>query len=279
MTGRGPGADRLDQLAALGPFFTVGVHDPRVPPDTGWRPLSDIVDVPDLLWARVRHAQAVLAAGAGRPAAEIEVRVAASVVHLGLTARLLSPLLALAALAGVDQVPSLAVVLWQDVPGGAFPLSLPRPLLDALPKEAPDPTSAPAWRRWSADLVDGPLTCLSGAIAAMTPSAHTRSGNIASAVHGAVTVLTSAVPDRVPASRAQRARQLGLLLLDQSALRTAGTGEPGTPGFRRRNCCLIYRAGGTAADTAGAASSRARPLCGDCVLGAVRRGVSDRIPW
>ena len=255
VTSGGPGADRRDGLATLGPFFAVQSHDAGSAPDAGWRPFSDLVDVPEVLRTRVDAARAVLAAG--RPIETIEIRVAASVVHLGLAARLLSPLLALAALHDLDHVPALSDIRWRDTLGGVVPLSLPHPLL-----EGPAPAH-PDWDRWATDLVAGPLADVSRAVAALTPSAHTRRGNIASAVHGAVTVLSNAVPDRRAAGPAERSRTLGRLLLDRPELRAAAGGEPGTSAFRRRNCCLIYRA----AEPARPATIRtARPICGDCVL-------------
>jgi len=238
---------RQDRLAALGPYFAVDVHDPGSPPGAGWRPVSDLVDDPGVLRARAEDARAVLAAG--RPAGTVELRVAASVVHLGLTARLLSPLLALAALDGLDQVPALSDLRRRDTLAGAFPLSLPRSLLEAVSPAVPDD------ERWAADVVAGPLADLSRAVATLVPSAHTRRGNIASAVHGAVTVLTAGRPHR-------RVHDLAGLLLDRPELRGAATGGPGTPGFRRRNCCLIYRAAGPVPSAPGAV----RPVCGDCVL-------------
>jgi ferric iron reductase protein FhuF len=74
-------------------------------------------------------------------------------------------------------------------------------------------------------------------------------GNAASAVHGAATVLAANRPDR-----AAPARQLAALLLARPPLRGTGTWTA-DGGFRRRSCCLIYRA---------AAAPEA--ICGDCVL-------------
>jgi hypothetical protein len=243
-------------LAALGPFFDVRAHDPGVTLGDGWRPLlSDLVDDDGPLADRVDDTRARLAVAAGRTVEEIELRVAASVVHLGLTARLLSPVLALAAVFDLDVPVDPATVLWQDLPGGAFPLSLPHSFL-GVPAAA-----RPNWDRWATTLVDGPLLLLSRAIAAWTPSAHVRQGNIASAVNGAVTVLAAASPQQLTPDRVEVTRRLGALLLDSPALRGTSTGEPGTPGFRRRNCCLIYRI----ADPTGPSSLRG--ICGDCVLG------------
>lgn len=254
MTTNRPGADLQDQLAALGPFFAVDGHDPHRPPRDGWRRLSDIVDVPGVLSARVDTTRAVLAAGTGHTTEAVEVRVAASVVQLGMTARLLSPLLALAALGDVDHVPALADLHWQDVVDGAFPLSLPDPMLQATAGPPRD------WNRWADVLLAGPLTALSQSVSALIPSEHVRHGNIASAVNGAVTVIAAAPPDHHSARQIARAQDLAERLLRLAALRDASVGAPGTRGFRRRNCCLIYRAAGIPA------SPTSRPVCGDCVL-------------
>jgi FhuF 2Fe-2S C-terminal domain len=236
-----------------GPYFAVDRHDPAVAPDAGWHPLSELLDRPAVLRSRVEAARARLAAGGGVPADAVELRVAASVVHLGVAARVVSPLLALAAVSGVDRVPAPADVRWRDLLGGAFPLSLPATLLDRPPAAAPD------WCRWADGVTDG-LAALGEAFAALTPSPHVRRGNVASAVHGAVSVLTAAPAGDLGAAERARARALGRLLLDRSPLRAAATGEPGRPAFRRRSCCLYYRIG----RPAGPATDRA--VCGDCVL-------------
>jgi hypothetical protein len=255
---------RIQRLAALGPFFAVDVHDPDEPPGEGWSPLSTIAD--DGV-ARRRVAGARLALAAGRPIDAVEVRVAASAVHLGLTARLLSPLLALAATEDGDAVPTLDRLRWREESGGAFPLSLPWTLLEArLEARAVADGASPDRRRWAAQVVDGPVAELSRALAALSPSEHVRRGNIASAVHGAVTVIASvgrrSTTWRTPAARA---RELGSLLLAHPQMQAAATGEPGTGGFRRRNCCLIYRA--SPPGRSGHGSVR-RSICPDCVLAA-----------
>ena len=75
-------------------------------------------------------------------------------------------------------------------------------------------------------------------------------GNVASAVNGAATMIAAARPDLAgPAAEAAAA------LLADPALTGTYQGRP-LRGFRRRNCCLIYRL------------SPERPAyCGDCVLG------------
>lgn len=243
---------RLASLARLGPYFAVAVHEAGTAPDGAWLPLPELLDAPDRRTDRVEAARAALATTAGRGWQDVPRRVAASVVHLGLTARLVSPLLALASLHGLDEVPAVMSLRWQDTPGSTVPLSLPAPLLERRPTAAPD------WDRWAGALV-GVLAGLSQAFARLCPSPHVRAGNLASAVHGAVTVI-GAHPEEAPDATAQRARSLGRLLLSHPLLREAGTGDPGTRWFRRRSCCLIYRA----AEPSAGGTPR---LCGDCVLG------------
>jgi hypothetical protein len=246
---------RLKGLAALGPFFAVEAHEPERQPASGWRALSDVVDDRGLLQARVDAVRAYLAFD--RPADAVELRVAGSIAHLGLTARLLSPMLALAALFDVDHPVRLSDVRCRDELGGAFPLSLPRTLLDAAPAPHAD------WSDWAAALVDGPLAQVSEALADVVRSERIRSGNVASAVNGAVAVLAAAAPGGAASSRARA-------LLDHPALRRASSGQVGTAGFRRCSCCLLYRAtpGGSEGPEHGRdrATARALQLCGDCVL-------------
>jgi hypothetical protein len=241
-----------DQLAALGPFFALRVHDAVVPAQAPWRPLSDLVDDPGVLRARVDDVRAHLGAAAGRPPADVELRVAVSVVHLGITARLVSPALALAALAGVTQPLDLASLRWQNVLGGAFPLSVPHQLPLAHQHTAAGAADPSGLDRWAVALVDGPLQDVVHAAGTLSLSPRVLWGNVASAINGAASALAAAGPDH-----ARQGRDLATVLLRHPALRETGNGEPGTVGFRRRSCCLIYRA---------AAPTTDRAVCGDCVL-------------
>jgi len=75
------------------------------------------------LAGRVDRVRAALVQASHRPVADIEQRVAASMTQLGLTARLLSPVLAVACTTGVVLDVQLHDLRWQDELGGAFPLS------------------------------------------------------------------------------------------------------------------------------------------------------------
>ncbi|MFD7159264.1 (2Fe-2S)-binding protein [Kribbella sp. NPDC059898] len=155
--------------------------------------------------------------------------------HLGLVARLISP--ALAAVVLEDRVPNLTLdqLHWQPVLGGVFPLSLP-----PIP-----PAGGDLYR----ELFDGPLPAIAQAFEL---SDHILIGNVASAVNGAATALSNAALSNAAPTLAARAHAVATDLLSTPPLRDAHTPNP----FRRRSCCLIYRA----------APDRDGPLCGDCVL-------------
>ena len=86
------------ELAQLGPYFAVSIHPPGRSLPSPWRPLSTLLDSPEDLQRRIVEVRAALAAG--RPPDAVEFRVAASVTHLGVAARLISPALGTAVLLG-----------------------------------------------------------------------------------------------------------------------------------------------------------------------------------
>ena len=230
-------AGLLADLAALGPYFAVDVHRPGSPPPPPWQPLDALIGSPDALAGRIGEVRERLAAAAGLPATAVEFRVAASIAQLGLCARLLSPALGAAA-AGRALPVDVGQARWVPALGGPFRLSL---------AEAPvaEPGTAAA-----AALLAGPITQIVQAVEAMAVSPRVLWGNVASAVSGAATMIAEARPDLAgPAAGAAAA------LLADPALTGTYQGRP-LRGFRRRNCCLIYRL------------SPERPAyCGDCVLG------------
>jgi len=234
-----------------------------------WRSMAELVDRPDVLTERVATVRALLAAGSGRPPEAVEWRVAVSVAHLGLVARIISPYLAFAVLDGrMPERLRLADLRWRPALGGPYPLSLPRlpgsedreGREDDAAEDLHPVTGARDTARLAHALSDvlcaGPAGELVAACAALRVSPRVLWGNTASAVAGAAGMIAAARPDA-----AARARALAALLLDRGPLR--GTAVP-TPagGFRRRSCCLIYRAapGGSGA------------LCGDCALSHVPGG-------
>ncbi len=220
------------QLAALGPFFAAEFHPPGDPPG-GWRPMGELLDDPGVLDGRVAAVRAFLAAGTGQDPDSVELRVAASLVHLGLVARVTAPLFGMTLLHGRAPALRIRELRWQPTLGGMFPLSLPL----SSPDEAPT-------------ILDGAVAELRPLAARFGVSDHILRGNVASAVGGATNAVSAARPDLAAAARALLADLLGHPMLAGSAhLEAAGT-------LRRHSCCLIYRA----------APDRDGGLCGDCAL-------------
>ncbi|WP_429194840.1 (2Fe-2S)-binding protein [Kitasatospora sp. MAP12-15] len=236
----------MNEIAALGPFFAFEVHEGDGPARAPWREMAELVDDPAVLAGRAADVRGHLAGG--RPVESVELRVAASVMHLGLTARLASPALAVATRYGAVLPLDLREARWQPVPGGMFPLSLPRRTL--VPVADPAELAAAL----GVELLDGPCRAMVEATLPLCPSPQILWGNVASAVHGAAVALANSRPQL-----AGRARLLAGLVLAQPQLRDTCTGVGDGGPFRRRSCCLIYRA----------APGGAGALCGDCVL---RRG-------
>jgi hypothetical protein len=215
------------EVSALGPFFAVETHPVHAGPSAPWQPFSSLIEGPGLR-ERVLATRAALAAGA---AGEVELRVAASVTQLGLAARLLSPVLAAAVLAGVDLDVDPGRVWWQPVLGGPVPLSLPLAVGGAEP-------------------LSGPIAALTAAtqgICAVSPTVLW--GNVASAVNGATTMIVAGRPELTATARAHAAGVLRRPPLNVADPRVG-------PGFRRTSCCLIYRVN----------PGRAAAVCGDCIL-------------
>jgi FhuF 2Fe-2S C-terminal domain len=235
----------LADLTALGPYFAVDVHRPGAPPGPPWRPLGELTGSPDALAARIGEVRERLAAAAGCPPASVEFRVAASIAQLGLCARLLSPALGAAATDRALSV-DIAQARWIPALGGPFRLSLPDTVLEAAAVRS----SAAAGQAATAGLLAGAITQIVRAVQAMSVSPRVLWGNVASAVNGAATMIAAARPDlTTPAAETAAA------MLRYPPLTGTYQGRP-IQGFRRRNCCLIYRL-----------SPSAPAYCGDCVLG------------
>jgi ferric iron reductase protein FhuF len=215
----------LADVAGIGPFFALDI-DPGVAGHPLWRPFTELAGraLPD----QVAAVRARLGTG--------EDRVAASLLFQGVAGRVWSPVLAAAAEHGV--VPDL------DADRTHWRAASPGPVLLAAPEPAGLPATAASVRQVAVDRLLGPLVT---AVRTVTPVAEGLLwGNAASALVGALTVLTG----RRPASAAPARRLVGALL-DTPPLR--GTGVLGPRGFRRRSCCLYYRVPGGG-------------LCGDCAL-------------
>ena len=232
------GAGLLADLAALGPYFAVEVHRPGLPLRPPWQSLGELTGSPGALAGRIGEVRERLAAAAGCPAAAVEFRVAASIAQLGLCARLLSPALGAAATGRTLPV-DVGQARWVPALGGPFRLSLPEA---AVAAEA-DTAATDA-------LLAGPITQIVRVVEAMAVSPRVLWGNVASAVNGAVAMIAAARPDL-----AGPAAETAAAMLANPALTGTFQGRP-LRGFRRRNCCLIYRL------------SPERPAyCGDCILG------------
>lgn len=247
------------ELARLGPYFRLGTHPPPGTARPGWAgTLAEALDR-DLVGRRVSAARASLAAGAGLAGANaVPQRVAASVAHLDLLARLVSPFLALAGLHRAVRVPHPHEVHVTVEPGGGLALDVAGGILAGTPGGAPDDA-------WAHDVVERLVRPVDRAFATLCPSSRTRAGNAASAVHGAVTVLAGH-----PGVRSEPLRRKGIdgaatALLGHPFLSPASSGHPGTPAFRRRSCCWLYRVAPPPGPGA-TASPAPRTVCGDCVL-------------
>ena len=267
------------ELTGLGPFFAAETHDPGDVPAAPWRPMSELRDDPAVLAERVHAARALLAVGGGggsssssssQDAEAVELRVAASVIQLGLVARIVSPLVALAVLRGRTAPVTLRDLRWQPAPGSTFPLSIAGTdtdagtdtgtVLGACPADS-DRTPEALAHALGTDLIEAAVTELCDAFRPFRVSPHVLWGNVASALNGACGILARAHPDR-----SARVNAVLSALLRHPAL--AGTWQLSLDDrFQRRSCCLIYRA----------APGQAGPLCGDCVLlGRHRRPAAAR---
>jgi FhuF 2Fe-2S C-terminal domain/Ferric iron reductase FhuF-like transporter len=270
----------LDDLAALGPFFAVSSHPPAAAPVPPWRPASELTGPSGPLRDRIAAVRAALAAGGGRAVGEIEPRVAASAVHLGLVARLIAPALGAAVLrCPLDMRPR--GLWWQDVLGGPVPLSVPGPdpvseasrvyergLLGRRAEDAghghqgtgrnsaADAVSAqrdscadPGTGEWSRPLFEQLLAPVTAAIARLVPvSGRVLWGNVASAVNTAAAQVAGQRPDLAEDAWQAAGRMFCLPWLRDER-------HPPGPTFRRSSCCLFYRI-----------APENPSVCGDCVL-------------
>jgi hypothetical protein len=234
-----PGSDdaALDLAAEVGPFFVLD----RWAPDAGWRPLSELVERPDVLVERVAAARGMLADRSRVTVDDIEERATASIVFLGLAARIVSPAFACAVLAdGVPDLP-LDALWWKPVLGGPWPLARSGAGDSAAGSNLAEDLDTRVLQPIVAPLVDS-----FGRTFAL--SSQVLWGNVASSLAGALTMLRTARPDR-----AEAAAQLVGELLEHGTLAGTGDLDPSGPSFVRRSCCLFYRVPGAG-------------ICGDCVL-------------
>jgi FhuF-like iron-sulfur protein len=233
------GSRALAEAAQAGPYFTIQPWSAGVP----WRPFGMLLADPAVLPERVAHARAVLARNVGCATGDVEPRVAASVVFLGLAAQLVSPLLGAAVLAGVLPQLTVADLYWQPVTGGPWPLAA---------RTVHGTAVAELTASQAADLLAARLDGLTGPLgdafrAGFQLSGQVLRGNVGSALGGATATLSAAIP-----AQAGRTAELAAAVLTRPPLRGAGEFGPGQR-FQRRSCCLLYRVPGAG-------------LCGDCIL-------------
>jgi hypothetical protein len=234
---------QIGTLGALGPFFAVDHHARSASPDAPWQPLTRLLR-PTGVRVRIDQVRGALATTARCEIGDVPVRVAASVAHLGLAARLISPQLG-ALIAGVGALTlDPEGTWWQPVVGGPVPLSVDA---DAFETASPD----------AALVVEGVVRTLTDLFEAESVSPRVLWGNVASAVNGAYNAVVSIRPDLFDAARGQV-----LEALEHPLLRGMSNDNPGSS-FRRTNCCLIYRLGPPVGT---------RQVCGDCVLGPATAG-------
>jgi hypothetical protein len=223
-------------VAALGEFFAL----PAAAGDS-WLPIHTLWEDAATVREYARRAQSAIAASMGVELADVPVRAAASSVHLSIAARLLSPVVGAATCLGAVPLLTARTVFWQ-------PTSTHRPGLGTAGAAC---VTAAGVRQCAGAIADSlirevlrPLNEAMRVATALSPQVLW--GNVASAVNGAVTVLSQSRPQHEAHGRA-----LVSALIATEPLRDAA--EILDSGFRRRNCCLFYQVPGSG-------------YCGDCVL-------------
>lgn len=235
----------LADVAGFGPFFEVDTN-PAEAADPTWRPLTDLYSDPAPLEARIAHVARVL----GDESGPVDDRIAASITFQGLAARVLSAPLAVVVLHAVVPALTADVVHWRVSATGPWPLWV----ADPAPLPGPGDDADAQAGALAGLLVDQHLTPLVAAVRRqVSVSPRTLWGNAASSVAAGKRLIGSTRPEA-----AGRAARIATAVLAHPAFE--GTGEllaPSPPDtgwtFRRRSCCLYYRAPG-------------RGICGDCVL-------------
>lgn len=234
--GTGPRAVLAD-VARAGAFFAVATG---ADPDTSGRhPVGRLYDGGPELAARIAHVRRALGS---------DDRVAASITFQGLAALLVSAPFAAAVVHGALPVLTPRTLHWTPTTDG------PWPLWCADPPLRPVPSVDDAAGALAGAVVEQHLTPLIDAVRAQVRvSPRVLVGNAASTVASARRMVATHWP-----ASADRAASVARRLLDTGLL--AGAGELRAPAgpdrhwsFRRRSCCLYYRA-------------RDGGLCGDCVL-------------
>jgi hypothetical protein len=186
--------------------------------------------------------RAALAGRAGCPPDQVELKVAASITHLGLTARLIAPAVAASASQYRLDLP-LSELWWRDELG-PVPLSIPAPA--DPPPRAHRGLTEPTERYRLLDEVIAPITTATSALVPV--SDRVLWGNVASALNGAASQVAAQLPELTREALAAAVSLAG-------HPRLARERQPG-PAFRRSSCCLLYRL----------TPGQPREVCGDCIL-------------
>ncbi|MDD7964988.1 (2Fe-2S)-binding protein [Actinomycetospora lemnae] len=236
----------LAEADAVDGFFAISTRVEESA-DPSWRPLAELLAVPDEGPDPVGERLDQVAAGLGA-----DRRVAASLLAQSLASRSVSVLLATAAAGVLPDLSPATVLHARPWPGGPVPLWVDPERLTGVELGPPDdPAAAALLARALAEEHVAPL--VAGIRARASVSARVLWGNAAGALGGAVRVLGGARPDRHAAALAL-AR--GVLAQEPFAGLGGFVADPGHPsglGFRRTTCCLYYRVPGGG-------------MCGDCVL-------------
>jgi hypothetical protein len=217
-----------NRLAALGPFFAVDVHQPMTTVTAPWLTFTELLGDLD---SRVQPVRSALALGGNRPEDDVELRVAASVAHLGVVARLLAPAIGAMALGEQGLSLDVADLRWQNQLGGPFPLS-----------------TVIRTGRSSVLQGDAVEALTLGFAGTYSLSGQVLWGNVGSAANSAAGLIGAARPELAPRARMAADTLLADHRVDGGQLRS---GED----FRRKSCCLLYRLTGDRI-----------AVCGDCVL-------------
>ncbi|MGH3956823.1 MAG: (2Fe-2S)-binding protein [Mycobacterium sp.] len=219
------------ELSAFGPFFAVATHDAGETPTPPWRPMVELIDGSSALANRIDSVRSSLAERAAVGVADVDLRVAASVTHLGLVARILAPTVAAATCGELRMSQESHELWWQDELGGPFPLSV---VLRAGERNT---------------LAGSAVESITQGVIDHTGVSHrVLWGNIGSAVNSAARLIASAQPELTDAAREVANTHLRDRRIDDGTLRAG-------PDFRRRSCCLIYQL-----------TDDRSAVCGDCVL-------------
>jgi ferric iron reductase protein FhuF len=225
----------LEDVAALGPFFSVSAN-PAEEVDPTWRPWRDFYRDPAAMAGRVDQVARALGTA--------DRRVAASIALQGLAARLVSPVLAAAAVHRVVPPWRPETLHWRPAVSGPWPMwesatdgsdmsgSRDAELVSAVAEALVEPHLAA-------------LVEVTRVVESVSP--RVLRGNVASAVAAAGALVARSRP-----AAATTASLIVTGLLETGLLTGTGRFEVGWS-FRRRSCCLYYRLPGGS-------------TCGDCVL-------------